>query len=151
MSVPRRTTDPEPIFNPPAVMLARLVFLASLISVAGTLSLLGVGVLLGDAAMTVAGASGFAVAWLTRRALEQRAWYRAAERAFDGWSSSAAADAPQLTRLLDLLRDWEALEEKRGSRAFDPWALQVVRNDIHALVEADPALASVVERYQRAA
>jgi hypothetical protein len=53
--------------------------------------------------------------------------------------------------LLAMLEEWEALEGKRGTPEFDPWALQSLRNDIRKAVESDPALAQLFSELQRAA
>jgi hypothetical protein len=53
--------------------------------------------------------------------------------------------------LLAMLEEWEALEEKRGTPEFDPWALQALRNDIRKVVDSDPALSQLFSELQRAA
>jgi hypothetical protein len=61
------------------------------------------------------------------------------------------ADDSSSRQLLALLEEWEALEQKRGTPDFDPWALQALRNDIRRVVESDPALSQLFAELQRAA
>ena len=42
--------------------------------------------------------------------------------------------------LVDLLQQWEALEQERGAPNFDPWVVHAVRRDIRQIVDKDPAL-----------
>jgi hypothetical protein len=76
-----------------------------------------------------------------------RSWLREREKlesADLAWSevghAGPPAEAERVAELVRLLRKWEQLESRRGSPAFDPWALQAIRHDIRAMVETDPAL-----------
>lgn len=60
-------------------------------------------------------------------------------------------DEARAGHLLALLEQWEAMELKRGSPDFDPWALQVVRNDIRRAVESDPELEKLFSRLRQLA
>ncbi|MES2691841.1 MAG: hypothetical protein V4773_00120 [Verrucomicrobiota bacterium] len=59
-------------------------------------------------------------------------------------------DADRATELLGLLEQWEAIEAKRGTSEFEPWTLQVLRNDIRRVIAGDPALAALYTRLQHA-
>ena len=46
----------------------------------------------------------------------------------------------ELRKLASLLQELDSLERARGSRHFDPWALQAARSEIRAAVDGNPAL-----------
>ena len=119
--------------------------------------LLGLGVLAGVAAglallIAAAMASRFdlgglgAALLLAARAAQQRL-----DRADPPWAGAVMGDLEllaaeravgdsQVTRLVGLLQELNELERRRGSPAFDPWALQALRHDIRMVVGQDPAL-----------
>jgi len=47
---------------------------------------------------------------------------------------------PKAGELAALLQEWDGLERARGSRRFDPWALQAVRSEIRATVQENDTL-----------
>lgn len=51
---------------------------------------------------------------------------------------------PKIAELASLLHELNALEGKRGSGHFDPWALQSVRSDIRLLVLSSAEIRSVL-------
>jgi hypothetical protein len=139
-------------FNTPDEMIGRASFIISLASfVAGTLLIIGgmatrslplLGFGLGALAL-----GGGVLEWLRRN--DQ---FHSVQNAID----EMGADAPPLdparaAELFDLLTEWEELEAKRGSPEFDPWALQVLRNNIRVTVEKDPALETLFREIQRRA
>lgn len=139
-------------FNTPEEMLVRTTFLVCVGGyTAGVVLLLG-GVAARDVRLVVVGA------WLLVIATIARAWLRRRERsepAGSTWAEAAdsrsTADAERVAALVQLLEKWDQLESKRGSRSFDPWALQAVRHDIRVMVETDPALEGLFHDSRKAA
>jgi hypothetical protein len=139
-------------FNTPGEMLVRATFLVCVGGyTAGIVLLLG-GAAARDVRLVIVGAWLLVIAtlartWLRRREKDEPApgtWVEMAE-------SQPTADSDRMTALIHLLQKWDQLESKRGSRAFDPWALQAVRHDIRVLVEADPALEGLFHDSRKAA
>jgi hypothetical protein len=124
-------------FNTPAEMLVRFVYASRffffLISLICGVSALRTG-LLHDAVKTVV----FLIAmiachqWLKRRGKLDEC-DRSLERMFGGGVSSNDEDG-----LESLLQRRAALEEKRGTPGFDPWAVQAVRREINDYVRLHP-------------
>jgi hypothetical protein len=145
-------SDSDREFNTPAEMLTRATFL-------GVLTALTVGILLTVAGLVVAetrlsivglvtlGFAGVVRAWLQRR-VEAAPGEFAIESIVQ---NTPQPDESRSRQLLELLEEWESMEEKRGSPDFDPWALQALRNDIRKVVESDPALSRLFTELQRAA
>ncbi len=142
----------ESEFNSPAVMASRAMFLAMIAALTGGILLTIAGFLAAQAQLALAGLGALAIAGVSRAWLKQRGELEPAERALD--TIVARTPPPDEMRgheLLLLLEQWEALEGKRGTADFDPWALQALRNDIRRVVESDPALAQLFTELQRAA
>jgi hypothetical protein len=139
-------------FNTPEEMLVRTTFLVCVGGyTAGIVLLLG-GAAARDVKLVVV------AAWLLAIATMARAWLRRREKSVRGdstWNEVAdtqsTAETERVAALVELLQKWDRLESKRGSRAFDPWALQAIRHDIRVMVEADPALDGLFHDSRKAA
>ena len=139
-------------FNTPEEMIVRTTFLVCVGGyTAGIVLLLG-GAAARDVKLVVVGA------WLLAIATMARAWLRRHEKsepANSSWGevvdAGSTAEAERVAALVELLQKWDRLESKRGSRSFDPWALQSVRHDIRVMVEADPALDGLFHDSRKAA
>lgn len=139
-------------FNTPAEMVVRATFLGMLGALAGGILLTLAGIWAAEAKLSLAGMGVLSVALVGRAWLQSRGELESADRALDRIAESGPApDEARGHELLALLEQWEALEQKRGSPDFDPWALQVLRNDIRRVVESDPALNRIFTDLQRAA
>jgi len=147
-----RSPSDDNEFNTPAEMLARTAFLGCLSSfTAGILCMLA-GAAAHDLRLVGAGALLLAIAGLTRSWLRRRGKFDDAEGKLHQFAEAGApADAERVAELVRLLRKWDQLESRRGSAAFDPWAVQVIRHDIRNMVETDPALESLFHDSRRAA
>lgn len=137
-------TPTEPLVRATLFATLGAVALGVLLTIAGVVvwrlewSLLGMGVL---------GAACAGRAWLQRRGD-----FASRERVLEAlWEDAPEPDEGRAARLMALLEQWEAMEQKRGSAEFDPWALQTVRNEIRLVVESDPALEQLFERLRQAA
>jgi hypothetical protein len=139
-------------FNSPQEMLGRVAFLACLAAFPAGLLLTLAGLLAQKYLLLLAGFAALGAGWLLRDWLQRRGQWHGARAALD-----AAAEAPtnvetaRVARLLELLREWDAMERRRGTAAFDPWALQALRNDIATLIEQDAALATLFRGHRHAA
>ena len=139
-------------FNTPEEMLVRTTFLVCVGGyTAGIVLLLG-GAAARDVKLVVVGA------WLLAIATMARAWLRRRDESASTTSTSgdvvdarSTAEAERVAALVELLQKWDHLESQRGSRSFDPWALQAVRHDIRVIVEADPALDGLFHDSRKAA
>lgn len=151
--------DPRPPgehreFNTPIEMLERLVFLLGLGGfTAGVLLVLG-GLLSTHPMMLLSGLAALVGAWFGREWLQARGRYEVVTDAFEAWPTNVpcpptAETFVHVAQLTDLLRRWDELEQLRGSPDFDVWAVQGVRNEIHSLVDADPALADLFRPHRR--
>ncbi len=128
-------------FNTPNEMIARAVYLVCLTAAGATAVLTVVGTLTHRLALIALATIAAATAWFARDWLVRRRRYTATAAALDNFvQADAPPDPTQIGQLADLLHQWDALEQKRGSPDFDPWAVQAVRHDIQEIVEADPAL-----------
>jgi hypothetical protein len=139
-------------FNTPAEMLARLAYLAWLASLPAGILLTLAGLLTARWPLALGGVAGLTLGWCVRDWLRRRERFEPAAAALDAVPEiGARAEETRLARLVVLLREWDALEQRRGTPGFDPWAVQAVRNDIHAVVENDPALISLFRTHRQAA
>ncbi len=139
-------------FNTPAEMLVRATFLGVLTALTTGILLTIAGLLAAEMRLSLAGLAALGLAGAGRAWLQHRAEYDAAEAALNSIAENGPPlDESRSRQLLALLDEWESLEEKRGSPDFDPWALQVLRNDIRKIVESDPALSQLFQELQRAA
>jgi hypothetical protein len=144
--------DDDSPFNSPEEMLARLAFVLCLLALIAGIALVVIGVVTRGGWVALTGAASLGIGWLLRVWLGQRGVFDSASDDLDtmvGAELPAAQD--HLQRLVALLNEWEKWEHKRGSAAFDPWALQAVRNDIQAIVQSDPALERLFRAHGRAA
>lgn len=138
-------------FNTPAEMFARATSLFTHAALAGGIVLTVAGVLTVQLALSLAGVAALIAAWIGRN------WLRARESASPQQSMDALfegtppLDDARVAELIELLEQWEVLEDKRGSPDFDPWAVQAVRHDIRVVVESDPALEQLFSRLRNAA
>ena len=139
-NIPRRRRAPE--LNPPAQVLVRVALVLSLFVVVAGLALFLTGCASQHAPQAFAGLACLLLA--TGGLLGLRTWapgLTAVALDFDFMPSSGMVDGDRpVGQLVDLLQQWEELEHGRGSPNFDPWAVQAVRHDIRAVVEADPTL-----------
>jgi hypothetical protein len=98
------------------------------------------------------GALLLALAGATRSWLQRRGKFQTMEGTLHEFAEpGATAEAARVAELVRLLRKWDELESKRGSAAFDPWAVQVIRHDIRTMVETDPALENLFHDSRHAA
>ena len=139
-------------FNTPAEMLSRAAFLAMLATLSAGILLTIAGLVAAEIRLALAGLGALAMAGGSRAWLQRRGELESVERSLeDIVERTPPLDETRGRHLLELLQEWEALEQKRGSPDFDPWALQALRNDIRQVVESDPALAHLFHELQRAA
>ena len=151
LSVMKRFDD-QSEFNTPQEMLLRASFALCLATfAAGILLILG-GMVTRSLPLLGFGLSALALAGVVRE------WLRRNDRLSSVQSviEEIAAESPPLdpvgtAELAKLLTEWEAMEAKRGSPEFDPWALQALRNDIRRTVERDPALETLFREIERRA
>ena len=134
---------PDAEANDTAAMAARAVFLAYLGAVAAAPVLLLLTFCSGHlltlgASLLAAALAGFCRLWLQAQGRFDRA-----KGQFDGWAGDAGpetAEAGQRAQFIELLREWDDLEHKRGSPSYDPWAAHAVSQAIRERVADDPAL-----------
>lgn len=141
----REFNTPAEMFNRASLFAAQAAFaIGSLLTIAGVLAR--------ELQWSIAGVGVIALAWSGRAWLQRRGGFDSADRAVDNLSRAGPApDEERAEELMLLLERWEALEQKRGSPEFDPWTLQVLRNDIRRAVESDPALERLFTNLRRAA
>jgi hypothetical protein len=142
----------EDEFNTPEEMLRRAAFLIYLGGLTAGLVVAGVAWVARNGALEIAGGLSFLAG------VGAREWLRlngGLAGPADALEKAIAAEPPaepvSCARLVELLQEWNALEQRRGSSDFDPWALQATRNEIHALIAADPALDRLFRVDDRAA
>jgi hypothetical protein len=139
-------------FNTPAEMLVRLLFLLCLVTFTAGILLVVAGVYSHQRGLAAWGLASLAVSGLLREGLSRNGHFDSAKKSLDAIAVvEPPADQAHLARLAVLLREWEALERRRGSADFDPWQLQALRNDIRQIVENDPALERLFQHDRRAA
>ena len=139
-------------FNSPYEMLVRLTFLVCLASLTAGILVTLAGAATRNFRLLGAGLALLTIAGLTRAWLGREGRFEEANSAFDGVANAGAPpDEARVAELVRLLQEWEALERKRGSPGFDPWAIQAVRHDIRSMVEEDPALEGLFRDHRRAA
>lgn len=101
---------------------------------------------------SLTGLVAVALVWASRRWIQRHGQCDPAERTVHALSQiGPPPDEARAQELMALLKQWEALEQKRGSPEFDPWTLQILRNDIRNVVESDPALEALFTNLQKAA
>jgi hypothetical protein len=146
-----RGNDSE--FNTPEEMLVRFSFLLCLASFTSGVLATAAGAIAHDVRLLGLGLALLGVATGLRSWLSRKGRFASAETALQGVATpeAGATDAAKVAELVRLLREWEALERRRGGPGFDPWAVQAVRRDIRVMVEADPALEGLFHDPRRAA
>jgi hypothetical protein len=131
-------------------MLVRAAYLAMLAAFLGGVILVVTGLVSGQWRLVAAGIGAWVVGALTRGWLRRTGKWAQADAAFNAMTACGPpVNESRVAELVALLRQWEAHEQKRGSAEFDPWALQVVRNDIRALVADDPALEQLLHEHRQ--
>jgi hypothetical protein len=139
-------------FNTPEEMLIRATFLVCLGAFTAGILLLMAGALTGELRLVAAGAGLLAIAGLTRGWLRRRGKFEPAQMELpEVPAMRLPIEAARVDELVQLLRQWNEMEARRGSPGFDPWALQSLRHDIREMVEADPALDGLFHVSRRAA
>ena len=133
--------DPRLEFNTPAEMLERATYLAFLGAGVAGLSLLIVSAVTRDPRYLASAVIALLISSLARDWLRRHQKLKPAAEALDAFATGERlVEGTEVNQLLSLLREWDALEQKRGSPDFDPWAVQALRNDIQRVVTKDPAL-----------
>ncbi len=122
----------------------RACYLLSLGGLGAGMLLILVGTVQGDFGLLGGGIVALAVAGAARGWLQSSGRL---EGAGDSWGAFLGGEplTPAAAELLRLARECEALERLRGTRRFDPWAVQALRHDMRELVAKDPSL----ERFLR--
>jgi hypothetical protein len=144
-------SDSDREFNTPAEMMARATFVGILTALTAGILLTVAGFLAAEMRLSLAGLAALGLAGAGRAWLQRHDEFEPAQRALETVSENGPPlDEVRGRQLYALLEEWEALEQKRGSPEFDPWALQVLRNDIRKVVESDPALSRLFTELQRA-
>lgn len=133
--------------------MARSAFLAMLGSFIGGAMLMTAGAVAAEWRLVLAGALAWTLGWLTREWLRRSGRIETVDAAFHQTMSVAtvAVDQTRVAELTQLLRQWGSAEEKRGSPAFDPWAVQALRHEIRAAIDRDRALDELLRGSRRAA
>jgi hypothetical protein len=123
----------------------RLAMVAYLVAVAASFVLVFYSVIFMRAELLAgAGVSG-AIALAARAVLRERMPAGLnTETVFDEETISpegpGTVESCRIAGLMSSLREWDALEQARGSADFDPWALQSARHEIRSAVSGDPML-----------
>ena len=138
-------------FNTPAEMLARAMFMGMLVALTTGILLMIAGLVGEQPRLLLAGLGALGITWVARTWLHRSGALDSSAAAAVAMIDTAGFNEDHGRELLRLLEEWEKLEQQRGSPEFDPWALQVVRNDIRKVVESDPALTRMFDELQRAA
>lgn len=132
-------------------MLNRAAFVVMLIGFVGGTLLIVAGLAFRRWDFLVAGGGAWLSAGVVRHWLERTGSFQATKESLDTLPfNGTAVDDSRVAELTCLLQQWDALERKRGTAEFDPWALQAVRHDIHELVAGDPALTALFHDHRLA-
>ena len=129
----------------PSTLPLRLALVAYLVAVAAGFVLVFYSVIFLRAELLAGAVVSGVIAWAARAVLrESRPDGMRSEAIFDveggAPEESDAAESNRVRGLVNLLREWDTLEQARGSGHFDPWALQSARHEIRRAVDEDPAL-----------
>lgn len=128
-------------WDSPRTMLRRVVYLIYAAGVMAGLPMLGGGAIAQDSRWALAGAVALVLSGLAREWLQKTGSWAKVEEEFEAIAHVREAPDPEPARqLAELLQQWQRLEQRRGGREFDPWALQAVRREIREVVDGDPAL-----------
>ena len=141
---------PPPVspFNTPAVMKARSLFVLQFIALIGCLACAEAALAEQAWRLLVPSAACCAVMVSIRMALKRSGQW---EICVNGLNH--AYTRPEIlpgheenaTRLMVLIDRRAAIESRRGSPEFDPWALQEVRHEINELIKETPALEELLD------
>lgn len=144
---------PEPSeLNTPHEMLVRASFLVCLAAFAAGILLIVGGMIARSLPLLAFGLGALGLGGGVREWLRRNEDFDGSAKALEEIADEAdALDPARVSELAQLLTQWEQMEAKRGSRDFDPWALQALRNEIRRVVEKDPALESLFREIQRRA
>ena len=144
---------PEPSeFNTLQEMLARFAFILFLGSFIAGFLLVTASLFTHELRTMALGLLLLGFSMLARMYLRRGNEFQEAESALgDVGHAKPPVDASQVAGLVQLLREWEALESRRGSPGFDPWALQSVRHDIRVIIDENPALEGLFHAHRHAA
>jgi hypothetical protein len=129
-------------FNSGSEMLVRLGYTLCLFTAASVMPLLFTGLVLRRADLVLGGMAAMGLAWSGRAGL-QRYGPPADPDALMAREHAGTAEDPateDVAELITLLRQWDAMEQKRGTPEFEPWALQAWRREIRMLLERSPGL-----------
>ena len=147
-----RSQSDDNEFNTPQEMLVRVAFLVCLAGFTAGILLMLAGAAGHDLRLVGLGAASLGLAGLARSWLSARGKFGEAEATLHEFAEAGeSSEAARVAELVRLLRKWDQLESKRGSPAFDPWAVQVIRHDIRAMIETDPALENLFHDSRHAA
>jgi len=135
----------------PSTLSLRLAMVAYLVAVAAGSVLVFYSVIFMRAELLAGAVVAGAIALAARAVLRERMPDgMKTEAIFDEETISTeeptTAESGRVGGLVDLLREWDALEQARGSADFDPWALQSARHEIHSAVSDDPTLERLFRR-----
>ena len=148
-AVKNRFNDPYEL-NTPAEMLARAALILMLLGFAGGTVLVVAGLVLQQWQLLGAGGGAWTAGVCIRRWLKHAGQFEAAKESLDALGEPTTQPASSsVAELTELLRQWEALEQQRGTPGFDPWALQAIRHDIRELVARDPALDALFQEFKQ--
>jgi hypothetical protein len=134
-----------PVASAPSTLSLRLAMVAYLVAVAASFVLVFYSIIFMRAELLAgAGVSG-AIALAARAVLRERMPAGLnTETVFDeetiSLEGSGTVESRRIAGLMSLLREWDALEQARGSADFDPWALQSARHEIRNAIGEDPTL-----------
>jgi hypothetical protein len=144
MNSPAGYSTPVPA-SAPSTLSLRLALVAYLVAVAASFVLVFYSVIFMRAELLAGAVVAGAIALAARVVLR--------ERMPDGMKTEAIFDEETISTeepttvesgrvggLVNLLREWDALEQARGSADFDPWALQSARHEIRNAIGEDPTL-----------
>ena len=138
--------------NLPAEMRWRAMFVATSVALAAGIPLFVVGLVSSEAVFSLLGLGLFGLAWGGGAWLQKHGGVDRHADPLDVMMRDAPSPSEaRAAQLMTLLEQWEEMEARRGTRDFDPWALQALRNDIRRTVESDPGLEELFTRLRQAA
>jgi hypothetical protein len=126
-------------------MFRRMAYLACLGCLTSGMVLTLIGMLSGEMGVLIVGLGSMAIGGLTRECLRRSGYHGISDLVLANWMQGGAMPSPdRVAEFIALLREHDALERQRGAPEFDPWALQVLRNEIRAMIRKDPVLEQLV-------
>jgi hypothetical protein len=131
-------------------MRARAFYVMCMVSGGVGLLFIGAGAIAHDFGHALAGGLLIVFAWGLRENLRRHGEWEAARGALDAMVHGAPSPAGgRVAHLLELMRQRDELESKRGLPDFDPWELLARRRAIQAFIGEDPGLVRLFESYER--